>query len=1091
MHRRFVVSVGYVCLALFAAIVDAAPKPKRGFVKVLISGQAETGEAEAVADYGRSRLVLVSESALHGMEQRLRARGVQVSRRDDFDILSLPGGRIDVREGLDPSIPAKELISGYGSRRGLHLVQFIGPATQEWMDGLTAAGAEVVMGVPQNGQMVLATSANAANIGRLPFVQFVSPYHPRFKNKPGENEGAVRGVEVEFADFDGYKESLGALRVNDASARELARFANRIVFSANLTDAQIERLLADPLVIGINALPEERISDERQIMSITDNVDLTGYQPTNPQTYSWWLANRCTFCGDLVNENFRIGIADTGLDDGILGSANRHPELAPTGGGPDRISYGAILYPGVTTQADAVGHGTMVAGIIAGNSGLGPVDAFPNFYLGQGVLPSAGIFSTRVTNNSGVLSTSFTPLDYATDATNNGVRFQNHSFNSAVLADMGKYTARCAQVDTAVRDSNGTNPGATPITIAVAAGNRDGSLGPLVSPTGTAKNVITAGGAEDYRTDPYETTPSCRNTATGGFLYLNKYAKRGTAVPNTHWDGNVYPWTTYIKPDLTAPASHISSCVPHVTGYCNGDFYNQPTHHYTMESGTSFAAPVVSGAAALASRVYSQKFLGYGDPTLASPALIKAMLIASARDMMGGTDSDTGLTIGPRPNDMQGFGLVNVTEILDNVPKTFINQSHRFNSSSNPAFHLLLNRRDNTKKVKAALAWTDAPAAAGAIEPLMNNLDLAVNVPTTWLSGGFGSPVTPCSVWHWGNNPAWMSEDTFQAHCAVFYMGQGPDYRNNAELAIMGDPGSRDVVQITITPTAINAQGNPNIAGNNQDFGLYIYNASQRGDFDHDAKAEIVWRHAGAETRPLLWRNLAGTSTQFLAPLAQPWKIVAVGDFDANGSDDYVIHEPTTGAVQVRLMNKMAALSTANLLDIGGSPVILAAPWEIAGAGDIDRDGNVDLVLRNYTTSGVDALKVRFWRMAGTQIYQIADFGGTPPAIDWRLEGVADINMDGWYDFVWHNQSTGATMWWAMEVLKYSGTTTGPTLSAATFRMGGFADYNGDGYNDIVWRRVAGGASTNRLWYGNGGTTWTSANITAQSDANWKIAGPR
>lgn len=1067
--------------AAFAAFGGPKPRPDR--IKVLVQWTdaraarvpvtAASVGGEDVADYDGARLIAIPETALRGLNERLQAQGLHASRRDDFDVLALPGGRIDVRRGLDPALPAY----GYGSgQRGLHVVQFIGPVKSEWMEALAAAGAKVIGALSANGQLIIATPEAAAQLDALAFVQWVSAYHPRHKAGPERVAGKPVPMTVEIADAEGSDEAIRKVLDNDSSALRQAGYAGRLSFTAKLSAHAVEQLLADGYVLAVTPVAEVRLSDERQVMATTNNIDATRSQPINPLGYASWLQNNCSFlCGSLP----RIGIADTGVDSGPGGV--RHLDLRHANGTGDRIDYGARLVTG-SNHGDFYGHGTMVAGIIAGNGGTGVRDNDgTGFLAGQGMLPEVRVFSTKVTNDAVTAFAANEVYAAAFDATSNGVFIQNHSHNETAFE--GRYSARSAEYDTAVRDSNGfQTAGGVPITLTVSSGNRDawaGVGGPLVLPAGTGKNVISAGGAENYRTDPDELA-GCdpRNTA-GGFMFLHAYAKRGTAINNQAGDGNIYPWSTYIKPDVTAVTSRISSArSPTFAPYC---ITNLNGHPYILESGTSFAAPIAASAAAIAHRVHKQWTLSLNS-TPASPALQKAMVIAAARDMQGATDRATGATIGPRPNDQQGFGMVSTVELLDAVGKTFVNQTHRFTTSSAyPGFRQILYRRDMAKPVKAALAWTDAPAGHLDPEPLKNNLDLVVDIPSQTFNG-VGNPLKPCSISYWGNNPT-GSETTFQIHCMMMFMGVGHDFRNNAELVVTNGP-SRPVVTVTVTPTQIGAQANPAVAGNNQDFALYVYNATQRGDIWQYGTPSIIWRHS-VNTQPVAWYGINPASGSVNLPsLAQPWKIEAMGDFDGNGSDDFVIRNPNTAEVQIRRMSKHLLVGDVS---VGFLP---STSWEVSGAGDIDHDGHMDIIVRNYGTTGPDLGIVRMWRMQGTTKY--GEVNHSSPVYDpnWRLEGVADTNLDGNPDFIWHHLTTGSGVVWVQQGMTMTTSYNTTAVPATAWRMGGFADFNGDGYLDYLWRNITNG--TGVVWYGDGkGNFPTSASTGTMADLNWSMAGPR
>src|SRR6185312_4293516 len=90
------------------------------------------------------------------------------------------------------------------------------------------------------------------------------------------------------------------------------------------------------------------------------------------------------------------GIGVALIDSGV----NNHPDLLSTGLLPlTRIVYNQSFVPGDSSTADAYGHGTHVAGIVAGNghnsSGIGAIYTF------KGIAPNVSLINLRVLDANG------------------------------------------------------------------------------------------------------------------------------------------------------------------------------------------------------------------------------------------------------------------------------------------------------------------------------------------------------------------------------------------------------------------------------------------------------------------------------------------------------------------------------------------------------------------------------------------------------------------------------------------------------------------------------------------------------------------
>jgi serine protease AprX len=245
--------------------------------------------------------------------------------------------------------------------------------------------------------------------------------------------------------------------------------------------------------------------------------------------------------------------------------------------------------------ADPGGHGTHVAGIIAGN-GTRSAGEF------VGVAPEANIVDVRVLGRtgSGRISSVVRGIEWvlAHRATYN-IRVINLSFGAPTPTSY-RTDPMSAAVEIAWRRG---------LVVVAAAGNGGPGRDTLASP-GIDPYVITVGAADDH------------GTASQRDDTLAPFSSWGTANSNA-------------KPDLLAPGRRIVSI--RVQGSALDSLF--PDHvvvahngsTYLRLSGTSMATPVVSGAVALVLQ---------GRPTL-SPDQVKALLVGTAQPF--GQDSGVAL----------------------------------------------------------------------------------------------------------------------------------------------------------------------------------------------------------------------------------------------------------------------------------------------------------------------------------------------------------------------------------------------------------------------------------------------------------------
>src|SRR6185369_6102896 len=106
--------------------------------------------------------------------------------------------------------------------------------------------------------------------------------------------------------------------------------------------------------------------------------------------------------GDVARQQY--GLDGTGIGVAIIDSGVfNHDDLQKSSGLGSRIVYSESFIPGDPSTNDAYGHGTHVAGILAGN-GRDSQNGYPVQYMG--VAPNANIINLRVLDKNGAGSDS-------------------------------------------------------------------------------------------------------------------------------------------------------------------------------------------------------------------------------------------------------------------------------------------------------------------------------------------------------------------------------------------------------------------------------------------------------------------------------------------------------------------------------------------------------------------------------------------------------------------------------------------------------------------------------------------------------------
>ncbi len=183
---------------------------------------------------------------------------------------------------------------------------------------------------------------------------------------------------------------------------------------------------------------------------------------------------------------------------------------------------------------------------------------------------------------------------------------------------------------------------------------------------------------------------------TGGL----KAAKNGLVVGNIDENGAL-DFNSSLGPAADGRTK------PDICAFGQGDWTLAPSEGYQYSAGTSAAAPVVAGIAALLYQKYRQ--MHGGDPDF---ALVKSLLLNTAKDLGR-----------PGPDFEYGFGAANAFRALTALQNQWYlagNMAHGITNNHT------LQVPAGVSELKVLLYWHDAPGSPLAAKALVNDLDLEV-----------------------------------------------------------------------------------------------------------------------------------------------------------------------------------------------------------------------------------------------------------------------------------------------------------------------------------------------------------------------------
>jgi serine protease AprX len=293
------------------------------------------------------------------------------------------------------------------------------------------------------------------------------------------------------------------------------------------------------------ALPGITVTPDVSV-SVQSTTESTGPHTPSDAFLQETGSTRLTSGGD-TGQGVTVAVLDTGIDN--------LPDFS------GRLVDGVDLTSGNNPYQDSYGHGTFVAGLIAGNGALSNGQ-----YTGEA--PGAKLVSIKVAGADGTthLGTLISGLQWAVDhQSTDGIKILNISLG--LKPSQSTVNNPLDQAAEAVWNSG--------IAVVAAAGNAGPFNGTVLSP-GDDPLVITAGALDDMA------------TASITDDEMNDFSGVGPTSP----DG-------WVKPDLvTSGRSVVSLAAPGSTIYNSYPSARIGSANF-VGSGTSFSAAITSGAAAL------------------------------------------------------------------------------------------------------------------------------------------------------------------------------------------------------------------------------------------------------------------------------------------------------------------------------------------------------------------------------------------------------------------------------------------------------------------------------------------------------------
>jgi subtilisin-like proprotein convertase family protein/subtilisin family serine protease len=447
---------------------------------------------------------------------------------------------VDTDAHLGLSIPKHLRASG---EPGAYIVQAHGPVDAAFRAALVAAGGHIISYIPNNAYLVQLSGAGAGTLSGSSQVQAVLPYEPYYKLQSSLLGQAVAQEPLP----EGQVLTIGLFASGaDVTVQQIEKLGGKILASDRSPFGPVVRVRPATDWLALAQLPGVlRVEPATRRQLANDLARVTMGISVDTVTNANWR--------NLTGANVIVDVNDSGID-------ATHPDLT-----------GRVTGDNASSLTDTDGHGTHVAGIIAGDGSMSstlsanpPSGSVTNAdFRGKAALkarPSAKLFSVGFLGQDTNTFISDQFLQEQAALTN--ALISNNSWGSSA----NEYDLSSASYDAAVRDALTGVTGPQPVLFVFAAGNSGagddnggGGIADSVNSPGTAKNVITVGALEQFRnitnvvTLLDGTSNAVWQAQTDSSTEVAGYSARGNVGIGTEG-----PFGRF-KPDVVAPGTFVVS----------------------------------------------------------------------------------------------------------------------------------------------------------------------------------------------------------------------------------------------------------------------------------------------------------------------------------------------------------------------------------------------------------------------------------------------------------------------------------------------------------------------------------------------------
>lgn len=298
----------------------------------------------------------------------------------------------------------------------------------------------------------------------------------------------------------------------------------------------------------------------------------------------------------------------------------------------------------------------------------------------------------------------------------------------------------------------------------------------------------------------------------------------------------------------------------------------------------------------------------------------------------------------------------------------------------------------------------------------------------------------------------------------------------------VGEDVIHNYIWFTVAPNFTSSNRTATLRIADQSVPIMQLRGNPLGDVDRDGFADLVWHHRG-DGRLAAWlmnrtQRIEAVGFSLSQVADTDWVLAGAGDLDGDGNIDLVWRH-ADGRVAAWLMDRLQ-LREATLLSI---PVVADADWRIQAVADMDSDGRADILWQHKSLGTVGV-----WFMNGLQVLAAEPVNG-PVVADpnWRLVGLGVGVVTFATVLVWQNDADGRIGVWLISGLNVGSTEIYSSVPDPNWKLRALADLDRNGASDFIWQHAVDG----RLGVWRDGNPMRTVELGTVADANWHIIGPR